>query len=156
MIFNFKKTTKNPTIESILKIDEGYRNGVYKDSLGYWTIGVGHFIGRDLEKLTLPDEVIDLLLDMELKEVESDIQSLFKRKPGGWTKAREDALKSMRFNLGKSGFVKFKNTLKHVKAGNWKLSAESARDSLWFKQVKSRGERLCYMLETGEYHKDYL
>ncbi len=37
-------------IFGMLRIDEGYDSKIYKDTEGYWTIGIGHLLTKDPSK----------------------------------------------------------------------------------------------------------
>lgn len=63
---------------------------------------------------------------------------------------RARVLVDLCFNLGISRLLKFKATLAAYRVGNFEAAAEGLEDSLWFKQVKSRGERLVAMVRTGK------
>jgi lysozyme len=55
---------------------------------------------------------------------------------------------NMMFNLGRPRFSKFKKTINYLEEHNWKEAGKEARDSLWYKQVGNRAERLCSRLES--------
>ncbi|MDT4308411.1 hypothetical protein RPN21_07635 [Klebsiella aerogenes] len=38
------------TLEEMIRFDEGSKNVVYKDSEGYWTVGVGHLLTKNQSK----------------------------------------------------------------------------------------------------------
>jgi lysozyme len=53
----------------------------------------------------------------------------------------------MAFNLGISGLLKFKKTLKLIEEGNYKLAAKEMLKSKWANQVKNRAKHLSIMME---------
>lgn len=139
-----------------LKFDEGVRNKAYKDSLGYWTIGVGHFIGTEKPKaMTISDTEIDRLLRDDLNHVLQAMNNIFNTTWHKWSEPRQVAVANMIFNLGETRFKQFRNTIKFIKAGDWVNASKNASKSLWAKQVGKRSERICYMLEFSKYPEIY-
>jgi lysozyme len=145
-------------LKDILIKEEGDRQGVYKDHLGYWTIGIGHFIGSDLSKLKLDKKVTDLIFKLDLREcIRARNKAFGKLKVLTWSKPRRIAVTCMFFQLGESRFLDFHTTIKHIKAGRWEDASISASESLWAReQTQTRARRVCYMLKTGEYDNFYL
>lgn len=133
-----------------LKRDEGAvkhngRHVVYFDHLGNPTIGYGRLI-REGGGLT--DEEADMLLDNDIKRVmaEMDDKMLWWR---GESDMRKRALVNMAFNLGVNGLLKFKKALYAMQHGLYKEATAHFKDSVWFKQVPNRVNRLCAMIEKG-------
>jgi len=129
--------------------DEGRVAHAYQDSLGFWTIGVGHLI--DAHKGgRLPEHIIDALLDHDINE---HTQELFARLP--WVKdidpPRQAVLVNMAFNLGVSGLLGFTNTLAFVRSKDYERAADNMLDSKWAKQVGQRADRLAQQMRTGEW-----
>lgn len=124
---------------------EGLRLKVYLDSVGIETIGVG----RNLRGKGITHAEAMMLLEHDIDEVLTDLMASF---PWFLTldPVRQRAVADMRFNLGPTRFRGFKRTLRMLSEGQYQLAAASAKDSLWFKQVKSRGVRIVHMLQTGE------
>ena len=54
----------------------------------------------------------------------------------------------MMFNLGRPRLSKFKNMKKALDKRDWKLAAVEGRDSLWYRQVSNRAERLMTRMEN--------
>lgn len=123
-----------------LIIDEGKRNSAYKDSLGYWTIGVGRLIDPSMGG-RLSDEEIMMLLDNDISHAISDCKKLFP-KYDTFSQDRKDALANMMFNLGIKKLAGFTTTVAHINAGDWEQAQASAAKSLWYRQVGKRAERI--------------
>jgi len=134
---------------SLLSLHEGRVAHAYQDSLGYWTIGVGHLIDKRRGG-RLPEEIIDALLDYD---AEKHWLELLAALP--WIERLDDVrqavLLDMAFNLGVAGLLKFKNTLRFVEQGNYEQAAKNMMLSLWARQVKTRAVRLSKMMETGQW-----
>jgi lysozyme len=136
-------------LRELITLHEDRVPHAYQDSLGYWTIGVGHLIdprkgGR------LPETLIDALLDYDIAEKKRE---LFAALP--WVPyldpVRQAVLVDMYFNLGPQ-FLKWKVTLGYVEAGRYREAAAEMRNSQpWASQVKTRAERLAVMMETGRW-----
>lgn len=143
-----------------LRRDEGERLIAYLDSLGYWTIGVGHLIdprkgadpapfGTDLRR----GGTITKMQSAQLlaSDVDANAAELDKRLP--WWRSLSDArqrvLLNMAFNLGVDGLLGFKNTLAMVKAADYASAARGMLASKWADQVHDRANRLAEMMVTG-------
>lgn len=135
-----------------LRRDEGVRNMPYKDTVGVWTVGVGHNMEAKplptLWKFPLSEDQIDRLLAGDLADVFEDLD----RNLPWWRKltyARQRALCNMVFNLGMKGLLGFTNTLKHIQAGNYDQAATNMLASKWARQVHQRANRLAEMMRNG-------
>jgi lysozyme len=136
-------------VRELINSHEGRIAYAYKDSLGFLTIGVGHLVdGRKGGKL--PEHIIDALLDHDIKTHSDD---LFKALP--WALSldpiRQAVLIDMVFNLGVTGLLAFKETLRHFQNANWTAAAVAMLDSTWAKQVGRRAAELALMTRTGEW-----
>jgi len=133
----------------LLSLHEGRRNTIYKDSLGYWTVGVGHLIDPS-KGGTLPEAIIDALLRYDMTE---KYEELVKTLP--WVRdldeVRQYVLLDMAFNLGVNGLLGFKNTLKMVQGRDYAGAAKNMLLSRWATQVGTRAKRLSVMMESGSW-----
>ncbi len=127
--------------------DEGLKLESYQDTVGLWTIGVGHLLGKErrMLKITLREAIA--LLDCDILDAEEALD----RSIPFWHRlddVRQRALMNMSFNLGArlGGFVNFKTALA---LGNWKVAREQMLDSKWADQVHARAIRLADMIEKG-------
>ncbi|HAS1059433.1 TPA: glycoside hydrolase family protein [Enterobacter cloacae] len=116
-----------------------YRNGKfypYKDSLGYPTVGYGHLIqkGEDFSNGITPIEA-DILLAHDIEKAKAGLRTL---NLGTLPKDIEDYLIIMIFQLGLGGTSKFKKILAAAKKGDREGIRRESKDSLWYKQTKSR------------------
>ena len=57
----------------------------------------------------------------------------------------------MAFNLGVSGLITFKNTLRLISVGHYYEAAEEMLNSKWARQVGYRAEELAEQMRTGEF-----
>jgi lysozyme len=131
------------TLWDLIELHEGRRAKPYQDTVGKWTVGVG----RNLTDKGLSDSEIDYLLMNDIRECTDDLQTFL-----WWDdldEVRRNVLIDMRFNLGPSRFRGFKATLAAVAMGDYVTASDQMRKSKWYRQVKSRGERLARMMATG-------
>jgi GH24 family phage-related lysozyme (muramidase) len=138
-------------IKQMIIKHEGLRNKPYKDSLGLWTVGVGHLIG---DGKTLPEAMNREFSQQEIMAMfEEDFTkhyAIAQRTPG-WDKANDigkGAMIDLAFNMGQ-WWNKFPNTAKALAAGDWKGASAGLRDSKWFSQVKGRAVTVTGMIEQA-------
>ena len=143
----------DPKLRSQLIRDEGYKLTSYQDSLGFWTIGVGHFLGTRRRMLDITPEECEALLEADYTEAKDIVLELCPVVRGiGVTSPldvpRYHALVNMAFNLG-SRLGQFVMFLGAVNVGNWPLAAERMMKSKWATQVGARATRLRDVILTG-------
>ena len=127
-----------------LKRDEGLRLLPYRDTVGKLTIGYG----RNFDDVGIS---IAEANNMLLNDINRVLPQLDKSMPW-WrdlSEARQRVLCNMAFNLGITKLLKFTKTLKMMQDGNYKQAAEAMRQSLWYRQVGVRAERLAVMMDNG-------
>ena len=135
-----------PTISLIetLKRHEGFRTKPYRCSAGKLTIGYG----RNLEDVGISKiEATNMLLN-DIENAEKDLRTVFPNL-SFFTENRQEALINMVFNLGITRFKLFKNTIRAINRGDWYAAAKHAKDSKWYKQVKSRGKEVVEAIRKG-------
>lgn len=134
--------------------DEGLKLNVYQDSVGLWTIGVGHLLGTERRMMMITEAEAGALLDFDIQialhlayEYVPDLWADNEMKPFGKSRAR--AIVNMAFNLGPrlKGFVNF---LKAVNAKDWPTAAKEMMYSKWATQVGARAERLRNQILTED------
>lgn len=147
----------------ILKHDEGLRLHPYRDTGGFWTIGVGRFIGKKLEELTLSKETVEQMLHEDICTHWQDTVQIFgKEFLEKQTEARQLALLSLVFSLGKASLMKFIHTLPAIKNEQWDKAADLLLNTKWArdvdpKQIENQGrdDRIAFMIREGKFHEDY-
>ena len=136
-----------------IKADEGEVLEVYKDHLGYPTIGIGHLVTAEDEEFGKPPgTAITIERSRELfnRDVQCAIEDC-ERLYGQWHNWPEEVqciMVNMAFNLGATRLAKFKNMHNMLSQHKWKEAAEEGRDSKWYRQVTNRAERLMTRLEN--------
>ena len=140
-------------VQKQLAVDEGIVHEVYLDHLGYATFGIGHLItDKDPEQEYTVGTPISEERVTEAFQADLDISigeckvffDLWDTYPG----EVQEILVNMMFNLGRPRLSKFKNFKKAVDSGDWAKAGIEGRDSLWWKQVGNRAERLMVRIES--------
>lgn len=135
-------------IRSLLRLHESERFKPYKCTAGKTTIGVG----RNLDDVGISPEESAFLFENDLRRVEAELNRAFP-----WAKnldpVRHAVLMDMLFNLGIARLRGFRKFLSAMERRDWQTAAFEMADSLWFRQVKTRAERLQGMVLTGAWPK---
>jgi len=137
-----------------LKIDEGVVYELYNDHLGYATFGVGHLVkesdpeyGSSLGT-PISEERVRECFESDLNTAISECNTLYGE--GAFTNypaTVQEVLVNMMFNMGRPRLSKFKNFSSALEEQDWKRAAVEGRDSVWYRQVTNRAERLMSRLE---------
>ncbi|AFC21684.1 baseplate hub subunit and tail lysozyme [Cronobacter phage vB_CsaM_GAP32] len=129
-----------------------YRNGrfwIYKDSLGYPTIGYGHLItARDNFGGGIDEAQADALLQKDLIRTVRDAQSIYAQYNMKTPYICQIVLTEMCFQMGKGSVLKFKNTLAAMARGDYKAAAAGIRNSAWYRQTPRRAEVMARRVES--------
>ena len=139
-------------IMEMIKKHEGVRTKPYKDSLGLWTVGVGHLIG---DGKTLPPEWNRELSMAEVDKLFYEDYMSHKKaamKIPGYNLMNakaQGALIDLTFNMGNTWFKKWPNFVKNLSEGNTVGAAASLEDSNWYKQVKGRAVTIVSLIRQG-------
>jgi len=123
------------TIIEQLKRDEGIRRTAYQDSLGIWTVGVGHNL-----RVPLSDAAIEQILADDLLAVDTACRALpvwYQLSP-----ARQGVLLNMAFNLGFAGLMGFQKMHAALRAHDYERAAAEMLDSDAAREVGARYDRL--------------
>ena len=136
-------------LEKELIRDEGKHLEAYQDSLGYWTIGIGHLLGRERRMTTITERECSALFSSDLLIAEMDAIRIV---PGFslLNEVRQRALVNMAFNLGGSRLHEFRHFLAAMADQSWVKAGAEMMDSRWATQVGNRAKRLEHMVRTGE------
>ena len=130
-------------VMNIIKQHEGFREHVYLDTVGVPTGGWGHAFH---EGSNLPDAIWSEIFYHDYKQAVSDYDTL----KFDLDQVRRAVVIDMLFNLGLTKFLKFKNTIKSIRAGDWESAAKGMENSKWYGQVRTRAVRLVRMMRTGK------
>jgi len=155
-------------VARVFDVDEGTgvpgKEGIpYKDTKGYWTIGRGHLIGESLTDLKLSRHIVEELfkedLAIAIRESRLVVGSLFF---DSLAPARQVALISMLYTLGRNKFLRFEETIDAIKRNDWQEVGRRVLASKWARDVDprqrvgvGRDDRVAHMFITGEFHPYY-
>ena len=140
-------------VQKQLEIDEGVKYEIYEDHLGYATFGVGHLVlETDPEKgmpigSVVTHERVNSAFKHDLGVAIAECAVLYD-KWDGFPEEVQEILVNMLFNLGRPRLSKFQNFKKALDCGDWSKAADEGRDSVWYRQVGNRAERLMTRMEN--------
>lgn len=137
---------------------EGYRTKTYLDTKGIPTIGIGfnltrpdasnlvQRVGADYTKVlqgkqTLNDEQVMKLFRYDLSNAVVQARQTVKSYDAQ-PKEVQDIVVNMVYNLGPSGFGKFKRTIAAIEARDYASAAKEMKNSNWYRQVGNRSKEL--------------
>ena len=116
---------------------------MYQCTEGYDTIGYGFAI-KDLK---LDEDIAELILIRKLADLQERISHTF-----GWfynsPQEVKDIVTNMCYQLGISGFSKFKKTIYLIETEQYEDASIEMLDSLWAKQTPSRAKELSESLRA--------
>lgn len=126
----------------MLSVDEGLRLKPYRCTAGKLTIGYG----RNLDDVGVSEKIAEEMLKEDVETAKKTCQHIFGSLFGTWSENRQLGWINLAFNLGRTRLLKFKNTIRAAQIEDWFEVENGLRQSLWFKQVKGRGERVIGMI----------
>lgn len=133
-------------VDARLTADEGRKDQLYRDSLGYWTGGIGHLLDPQLGA-KLSNATIALWLDEDVADALAIAESF----PwfAGLDAPRANVIACLCFNLG-DRFCQFHQMHAALAAGDFDGAADQLLNSRWAKQVQpSRRDAYVRILRTG-------
>ena len=133
-----------------IKRHEGEVLKIYKDSLGYKTLGIGHLCQPedpeyDWEVGTkVSQEVVDMYYEDDFNKHLAETVHVFGTDEAFYNLPEniQHVLVNMCFNLGGTRLSKFKNMIKACRENDWKEMAVQMEDSKWYGQVGRRSKEL--------------
>ena len=156
-----EEESKDPFFDKateFLTLNEGFKNEPYRDSRGFWTIGIGHLITT---KKDLPEEWKNAkLTDDEVKELfKEDYNKHLNeaKKLPMYEKLSEEgklALLDLTFNMGTTKFneVKWPKFFSALENKDLETAAKELENSKWFNQVGNRGPRVIDLIQRASYN----
>ena len=130
-----------------LRVREGNKRSMYRDPMGFDSIGVGHNLARPI-----PQEAVDVILAADVADAEKDLDVLL----AGWRAydpVRQQALVHLSFALGRPRLSLFKKMLSAIKADDWTSAASELYNSAWSiavgREPGQRADEVSKMLALG-------
>ncbi|HBT3063130.1 TPA: glycoside hydrolase family protein [Klebsiella aerogenes] len=156
------------TLEDMIRYDEGSKNAVYKDSLGFWTVGVGHLLTKnpskdvainELDRLVghktygyINDQEIQMILT---KDINRTVKAIGNSELGVTYKiideTRRAALVNMVFQMGVQGVIQFRKMLHSLNRLEYRTAADEALNSVWARQTPNRAKRVTEVIRNGNF-----
>jgi lysozyme len=134
--------------QKLIEESEGIRLTSYKDTLGKWTIGVGHLLdqSKDWTGYTITQTQAETLLQADMGASRS-YAGVF---PNYYSmnEVRQAVCVSMCFQLG-SKPLHWPNFMAALKAQDYSAASAAGLDSLWAQQTLKRAQREMAMLQSG-------
>lgn len=122
--------------EDLIERHEGRRSKPYKDTRGFWTIGIGHKM-QAYADIILTEPQIDALFNHDMQTVWHELD-LHLPNWRSWSPSVQLVLQDMCFEMGIGGLMKFQNFLAALRAGEMQDARREMLDSDWAKQVPNR------------------
>lgn len=152
---------RNTTAQAIISespqimLDEGYVPEVYLDSEGYPTFGFGTLITTSMKEHGKPvgtkvseERCLEAFFEELTRKTMNDPRAVFGDHWDQFPFEVKKVFVNMLYNLGRPKFLGFENMIAAAKDHNWPLTAAEAKDSKWYRQVKTRGERIVARLNN--------
>jgi lysozyme len=132
------------TLKERLRLEEGYRSYIYKDTRGNDTVGYGHLVSDGFSR-----PVADAILYYDIMEKEAQ---LIEKCPEYIVQCNviKSVILDSCFNLGVEGFMQFKHFFACLNAKDYQGAANALRNSSWYKELPSRVEFLAKMVEDSQ------
>ena len=132
------------TVKNSIKKHEGFRNKVYKDTLGKRTIGYGHLCVEDWweDDKEYTQAELERIFDKDFDKAKDGASKLYEGCEINDT--AKGIIIEMVFQLGTTGVSKFKNMWKALKETppNYSVAKIEMLDSRWAKQTPNRAKEL--------------
>jgi lysozyme len=137
-------------VKNRIKIHEGKRLTVYKDSLGLPTIGYGHLIKPGENFTTISEKQANDMFEEDFAKHAKAAQNI----PGynSLNDGAKGALIDMTFNMGPGWYRKWPKFTKALQEGDIAGAAQQLSGSKWEKQVGNRAREDIALIAAGGSH----
>ena len=136
-------------LKARIKEHEGFVPKIYKDQLGFKTIGFGHLVletDRFKEGVTYKKKDLEEVFDSDFNTAKSNANQLISGLP--IHHQAKCVIIEMVFQLGIGGVSKFKKMWKALKQNDYQIASEEMLDSKWAKQTPKRAEELSSVMKS--------
>jgi lysozyme len=128
-------------LTSTLKVEEGFSTVVYKDHLGFDTIGYGHRCAANHRAITKSEA--EAILAADIAEAIAGVEKLIGKDHPQEVK---NILTMMVFQMGLKGVKGFTDTLRLIRAKDYKGASKEMLNSKWAKQTPARAKRMSELM----------
>tara|TARA_R100000005_G_C4981697_1_gene191288 strand:- start:763 stop:1191 length:429 start_codon:yes stop_codon:yes gene_type:complete len=138
------------TLKEEVKLHEGFRDVVYKDSLGKRTIGYGHLCVEDHweDDKKYEKEYLEEIFNKDFDNAHHNALTLIENRP--INDVAKEVIIEMVFQLGIGGVSKFKNMWKALDNEDYGEASFQMLDSLWAKQTPARAGKLAGKMRSAK------
>ena len=136
-------------LKARIKEHEGFVPKIYKDQLGFKTIGFGHLVlptDKFAEGVTYKKKDLEEVFDSDFNTAKSNANQLISGLP--IHHQAKCVIIEMVFQLGIGGVSKFKKMWKALKQNDYHTASEEMLDSKWAKQTPKRAEELSGVMKS--------
>ena len=136
-------------LKARIKEHEGFVPKIYKDQLGFKTIGYGHLVlptDKFAEGVTYKKKDLEEVFDKDFNIAKSNANQLIIGLP--LHHQAKCVIIEMVFQLGIGGVSKFKNMWRALKQNDYQIASEEMLDSKWAKQTPKRAEELSSVMKS--------
>ena len=135
-----------------VKLSEGFRDHIYKDTEGFATIGWGHKVVYEdnfKDGKTYTKEELQEVFDKDLnKAIGLARQLMEENNVSDLPTTAQHTITEMVFQLGKSGGSKFRNMWKCLQDRNFEGASLEMLDSKWNRQTPNRCKKLSDQMKS--------
>ena len=131
-----------------IKKHEGFVPKIYRDSLGYATIGYGHLVlptDHFEDGVEYSKEELNEVFEKDFENAQTNANKLIGDIPLVYQ--AKEVICEMVFQLGIGGVSKFKNMWKALEEGDYYTASVEMLDSRWAKQTPKRAESLSNIMK---------
>ena len=120
-----------------IKKHEGFKAKPYRCTEGYLTVAYG----KRVDYIEVSKQTAEEWLKKDLEDLEARVEATF-----GWyynsPQTVKDVVMNMCYQLGVSGFSKFKKTIDLLDKGKYDKASKEMLNSLWSRQTPQRSKEL--------------
>jgi len=135
-----------------VKLSEGFRDHIYKDTEGFATIGWGHKVVHEdnfEEGKTYSKEELQEVFDKDLnKAIGLARQLMEENNVRDLPTTAQHTITEMCFQLGKSGVSKFRNMWNALQNRDFNTASLEMLDSKWNRQTPNRCKKLSDQMKS--------
>jgi len=127
-------------VKQSLKKHESVEAVPYQDSLGNWTVGVGHLMSRPLSAAAI-EQILEDDVHVAIQDLDRDFTD-WRQHP----EPVQDVLVELMFAMGAPVFSEFKRMRAALDAVDYGSAAAELLDSTWAREVGARAQTLAAII----------
>ena len=143
-------STESEDVNASLKHNEGFRSQIYKDTMGYDTIGYGHKLTEEDKKSGRFKNGISKGEAERLLEQDERLHTSGLHRVAPWVKKQpqevQEVLKDMAYNMGPNFIKDWPQFARQIREGKYKEAADNMLNTRYAEQVGNRATRNAQVL----------